>query len=102
MIEIAVRHGPYTVRVEESDLKTAIAKMSVLQELPQACPRCGSPWRFVLRNVGKHTFYSLACLGEDPHHVDLGQYQDDERELYYDQKREWLTRAEIAALRTNK
>ncbi len=103
MIEIAVRHGPFTFRVQDDDLKSAISRISTLQEMPSACPRCGAALRFTHRVVvsGKSTYnyYGLACSSETPHFTDFGAYQDDERQLYYDAKRPWRTRAEIAAER---
>lgn len=105
MIEIAVRHGPFTFRVQEDDLKSAISRISTLQEMPTECPRCGAPLRLTHRVVtsGKSTYnyYGLTCLGDDPHATDFGAYQDDERQLFYDAKRPWRTRAEIAAEREN-
>jgi hypothetical protein len=98
-VEIAVRHGPYTFRVTGDDLKDAVMKMSALQELPRLCPRCNAHLRFVYRTAGKHSFYGLECLGEEPHAVDLGQYQDDPRQLYFDRSKPWRTRAEIASER---
>lgn len=97
-IEIAVRHGPYTFRVVEDDIKTAVTMMSALQELPKTCPVCDARLRFDTRVAQGNAFYSLVCSGEDPHRVDLGQYKDDERQLYYDREKPWLTRAEIQRL----
>lgn len=94
-IELAVRHGPLTIRATGESPKEVVRAVAAFQDLPTNCPRCGAPLRFTYRTAAKYAYYGLACNGETPHFVDLGQYQDDERELFYDHKKEWHTRAEI-------
>lgn len=75
-----------SINLETDNIKDLVKHLSFLQQLPDACPKCGADIHFNYRFVDGNDFYGLECAAG--HSTTFGQFKEGPV-LFYKPREEW-------------
>ncbi len=75
-----------TIKIEADDAKDLIKLGAFWQELPSECPECKAPLTLSFRAPKNFEYFGLRCKGKVQHETNFGQYKNEWKEAWTEEK----------------